>query len=56
MNKSNWNIRKVSEETQRIVRTHAAYRGISSAEMLEIIVSEWSQSNEITIVQTPKED
>lgn len=42
---SRWVIRNVGEETQKIVKLHAAFRDITVAEMLEIIVNEWHASN-----------
>lgn len=49
MTKANWHIRNISEETQRLVRTHAAYRNLSITEMLEIIISDWSEQNRLTL-------
>ena len=42
---SRWVIRNVGEETQKIVKLHAAFRDVTIAEMLETIVNEWHASN-----------
>ena len=38
-------VRNVSDETQKLLKLHATYRGLQLGEMLEIIVNEWHQQH-----------